>query len=212
VFHFAALGECNRILDYLISIAPPPLMQEPNFMEETPLHWACSAGSISNVEMLLAAGADYSAQDNCGNSILHTAVQAGHYSVTNYIIRNKLCRVEQKNTSGNSALAVACEENVLNIAQLLVRFGADSSTLLLHYIAENKPSVVKILLSGGFCKFDNFYLRNPLHYAVSHNNYKVARVLIRANADWKDETDRYGNKPANLLRSYSNKKLASLLA
>ena len=211
VIHFATLGKCSRVLDYLIRIAPSNVIHQANQTEETPLFWACSAGSVAHVRLLLKAGADHTTQDQFGNTILHAAVQSGNYPVAKYILRKKLCELEEENLKGNTVLAVACEEQELAIARLLVREGAVTSTLLLQYVGRDEPAVVKVLASSGSFQLETFSLRNPLHYAVVFNNYQVARILTQANSHWKDETDRDGNKPAHLLQNSSDKKLARLL-
>ena len=210
--HFAAIGTSTRILSYLVTKASPSLINTPNDLGETPLHWACSSGSTSHLRILLRAGADTGSVDCFQNSILHFAVQSGNSPVTKFLLRKKLCEVNTPNFEGKTALSIACEEHETQLIKLLVRYGASRTELLRYYVGINEPKIVKALLFKNKEINLNDKQQNPLHYAVSFNHYKGAKVLIQVNSLWKQETDNNGNTPGSLLRNTSDKRLAKLLA
>ena len=143
--HFAAIAQSSQILAYLLETAPLTLIDEPNDLGETPLHWACDSGSISHVELLVRTGANCHALDNESNTILHFAAQAGNVPVTKFILKKNLCPTECANIANKTPLAVACEEREIRIVRALVRSGASTYPLIRHYASAHEPKIVKEL-------------------------------------------------------------------
>lgn len=54
----------------------------------TPLHLACAEGRLSVVKLLIAAGADVSAEDRWHTSALEEAEKNGHTPVVEYLTGN----------------------------------------------------------------------------------------------------------------------------
>ena len=71
--HFAAVGEASTTLEFLLNIVPKRSINSPNKNGETPLHWACRSGTLSNIKALLDAGANPRCVDYSDNNILHFA-------------------------------------------------------------------------------------------------------------------------------------------
>ncbi|MFJ9907925.1 ankyrin repeat domain-containing protein [Streptomyces sp. NPDC101152] len=72
----------------------------------TPLHIAALRGDVSEVEQLIASGADPSAADSNGFTPLHLAAQEGHVGVAQVLLDSG-AEVDRKNRFGNTALSVA---------------------------------------------------------------------------------------------------------
>ena len=210
--HLASVSQSSQILTRLLEIAPLSMVNALNDIGETPLHWACGSGSISHVQLLVNAGADCHALDDESNSILHFAAQAGNLPVTRFILKKNLCPTECTNIFNQTPLAVACEEQEFRIIRALARSGASTTVLLRHYVGINEPKIVKELLKGDTTKVENEKRQNPLHLAVAFDHYKVAKVLLQVNRLWKQQADKNGNTPANLLQNSSDVRLAKLLA
>lgn len=138
ILHFAAIGERTHCLKYLIPNIPSYLINKANKNGETPLHWACRAGHIENIKILLEANADTHKMDFEGNSILHFAVEAGDYKVTRFLLKNSLCAVDCKNKQGVTPLAIACRDREYRIVKLLKRNGSCTMELLQFYIQSPK--------------------------------------------------------------------------
>lgn len=115
VFHLAAISEQTACLECLLKIikSPTQLINEKNHEGETPLHWACGAGKIENLKILLSAGADGTILDNEFNSILHFAAQRGHYNIVKYILKLDFGRslLTIKNCNHKTPLCIATEED-----------------------------------------------------------------------------------------------------
>lgn len=128
VLHFSAICNASTCLEKFIHMYPH-LINERNDKGETPLHWACTNGSLDNVKILLRAGANYHKVDFDNNSILHFAVQNGNYKTVKLILKKNLCDINLENIFGNSPLHVACIEEEYRIMKLLIAYRASTSKI-----------------------------------------------------------------------------------
>ena len=84
--HFAALSEYPHMLDLLVLNGAD--VNATNDNNETPLHWACSAGHVVSVELLLSHGA-IQQKDKNGDTPLHWAIDGGNHPVAKYLLQHK---------------------------------------------------------------------------------------------------------------------------
>ncbi len=103
----------------------------------TPLHAACSHGSIECARLLLIHGADILAKDETQNTPLHMAAQEGHANIMKllieFTIRNSKegpeaiekirSMLKDKDHEGNTPLLLAVETGNYEIARLLLEKG-----------------------------------------------------------------------------------------
>ena len=121
--HFAAIGSSSVVLKYLLSNVPSILINQSNFEGETPLHWACQAGILENVKLLLSYGASYQKVDSNGNTPLHFAVNSGNVKLIKYLSKNMKNLKNKKNYYGEAPIDVACTEGEYKIVKYFVRAG-----------------------------------------------------------------------------------------
>merc|ERR1712000_99443 len=120
IVHFAALGESDTVLKYILRIAPKDLIDTQNRNGETPLHWTIYAGNLKNAKVLLAAGANTKKKDNQQNSLLHLAVESGSKRTVKFVLRNSLCNnINAQNNTGVTPLDLAKLQKHKKIVQLL---------------------------------------------------------------------------------------------
>ena len=74
-------GNYNNILQTFIQVA--------DNLKNTPLHCACSHGSIELVDVILEIGADILAENDAGYTPLHIACSQGHEEVKVYFLNNQ---------------------------------------------------------------------------------------------------------------------------
>lgn len=146
VVHLASTGESSAVLKYLLEVAPSSLINQANIEGETPLHWAARCGSIENVKALVASGADPKIKDKQGNSVLHFAVESGNRDLVKYMLIKNLCGVNERNSDGNSPLAVACNEEEFKLITVLVKSGAETGAIIRQHVEMENKRTVKYLM------------------------------------------------------------------
>jgi len=153
----------------------------------TQLGLACKKGDLEAVKTLLAKGADkYSAKqkgEEKFDSFL-VALESGNLPLVKYIFedvfgRSKLGEGDyyvpgSKYILQSSPLIIACKSNSLPVVSYLLQKGASPESVPLPYPQD-------------------YFWESPLLIAYEKNNYEMAKLLIKANADLSDSdrTDRY---------------------
>jgi len=153
----------------------------------TQLGLACKKGDLEAVKTLLAKGADkYSAKqkgEEKFDSFL-VALESGNLPLVKYIFedvfgRSKLGEGDyyvpgSKYILRTSPLIIACKSNSLPVVTYLLQKGASPESVPLPYPQD-------------------YFRESPLLIAYEKNNYEMAKLLIKANADLsdRDRTDRY---------------------
>jgi ankyrin repeat protein len=134
---------------------------DPNLHEDygwTPLQWAAQEGNDRAVKSLIKAGAIVDALDNQGFSALMLAIGEGHDSTVRLLIANganvnQKCKAHKNGTP----LHHACAWNRLEIAKILISYGAD----------------INAVDSAG---------RTPLYFAVMYGAKQIIKLLINHKA------------------------------
>ena len=153
----------------------------------TQLGLACKKGDLEAVKTLLAKGADkYSAKqkgEEKFDSFL-VALESGNLPLVKYIFedvyKEHLGLDDDYQLPGSSyilqssPLIIACKSNSLPVVSYLLQKGASTECVPLPY-----P--------------EDYFRESPLLIAYEKNNYEMAKLLIKANADLSDpdRTDRY---------------------
>ena len=153
----------------------------------TQLGLACKKGDLEAVKTLLAKGADkYSAKqkgEEKFDSFL-VALESGNLPLVKYIFedvyKEHLGLDDDYQLPGSSyilqssPLIIACKSNSLPVVSYLLQKGASTECVPLPYPKE-------------------YFRESPLLIAYEKNNYEMAKLLIKANADLSDSdrTDRY---------------------
>lgn len=92
---------------------------------QTALHYAASKGHIDVARLLLEHHADINSQDRYGSAPLHRAASLGRDAIVRLFLngyRNKL-DIDRIDNVGNTPLHLACEEDRIDVARMLVKAG-----------------------------------------------------------------------------------------
>lgn len=89
------------------------------------LHWAAREGQLSVVDLLISRGARVNATNLGDDTALHLAAAHGHFEVVQYLLTNYRLAVDAANEHGNTPLHYACFWNYQDIAELLIKHGAN---------------------------------------------------------------------------------------
>lgn len=127
---------------------------------ERPIHAAAKTGSIKMVRFLIENGADFSAIDNEGDSILHYALNSdsqNNLDLIEYLLESGF-DFGVKNTKDWTPLMLAIQEGNWSIAK---------------YLIEKKAAI----------NIPDKYGNSPLHVVVSKDRLELINALICSGAD-----------------------------
>ena len=156
----------------------------------TALHAAAEEGHIDVVRMLIEHGAIKDSGDDCGLTPLMYACLRGHVALTEYLLEQG-CDMEHVDNARRTSLHIcATFGDYVDIAQLLIRWGAkkdvpDNSgqTPFEGAISLGRTVVAEFLLEQG-CDVDRTDRdgNTPLHLAALRNHLEAAHLLFRWGA------------------------------
>ena len=153
----------------------------------TQLGLACKKGDLEAVKTLLAKGADKHSAKQKGEEKFDAflvSLESGNLPLVKYIFedvyKEHLGLDDDYQLPGSSyilqssPLIIACKSNSLPVVSYLLQKGASTECVPLPY-----P--------------EDYFRESPLLIAYEKNNYEMAKLLIKANADLSDpdRTDRY---------------------
>ena len=153
----------------------------------TQLGLACKKGDLEAVKTLLAKGADRDFAKQKGEEKFDSflvSLESGNLPLVKYIFEDVY--KEHLGLDGDyqlrgssyilrsSPLIIACKSNSLPVVSYLLQKGASTESVPLPYPQD-------------------YFWESPLLIAYEKNNYEMAKLLIKANADLsdRDRTDRY---------------------
>ena len=184
----------------------------------TPLHHACSKGSVKVVEYLVKKGADLNAQDTDGDIPITWALVRGHKNIAKFLI-NKGANVKLINKKKMTLLhwVVICSDK--EMAEIIIDKGVLINAMdfenrtALHYAGERqKVELAGILLKNGAdVKLVGNYGRTPLILTARQNgNTVIMKKLIDHGANI-NAVDKFGDSALTLAAWRGYEKTVNLL-
>ena len=137
----------------------------PDHHGGTPLTQAAGSGHLEMVRYLVERGADIHAQIYDGRKAFNLAITNGHKSVVEYLF-SRGNGPNETGSSGHTPLMIAAENNFYDLAQLLIRQGADVNAV-----------------HPGPGTYAGLRGRTPLVFAVKAGYVRMTKLLIQAGAD-----------------------------
>lgn len=175
-----------NVVKTLLELNCHPSLQDSE--GDTPLHDAISKEQDEMLSMLLDYGADITLTNNNGFNALHHCALKGNPSAMKILLSktNRPWIVEEKKDDGYTALHLACLNNHVEIADLLVHMG--------------KANMDK----------QNVNLQTGLHLAVERQHVQIVKLLVREGANL-NIPDKDGDTPLHeALRHYTLSQLRQL--
>lgn len=192
----------------------------------TPLHKAAAelmngAKDRSHVIkwLVLHGGADTSAPDADGDTVLHFAAASGSVSFARWLIFKAGARVDARNEAGETPLLSAAGSEQRGVVQLLIRAGADvqakdgNACTALHLAARSgDQQLVRPLLNArAFVRAQDDEGATPLHYAVGTGNMALIKLLVARGKAPLDVTDNNGMTPLDAAKLMDLEEVAKFL-
>ncbi|CBZ55577.1 unnamed protein product [Neospora caninum Liverpool] len=143
------------------------------------------AGNPAEIGSLLPAF-----KDGLGRTALHYACLGKRPVNAEWILKACPTIVDYKDSTGETALMMACRAGDVVMVNLLLNFGADvnkrsqTGVTALHLAAESgDEACVRALVDAGAVNCFAEASGSPLQYAVMSNHYGVTEVLLQKGAD-----------------------------
>ena len=162
-----------EIVKYLVDIKKADVNSKNNY-HETPLHHACSYGSLAIVNYLVEKGADVNALDDKGETLLHKVCFFNEHplEIVKYLVEKKKADVNaQTDSKADTSLHYA--SGGLN---------ANNNLELVKYLVDNKADV----------NSKNKDSDTPLHNSCRNNSFEIVNYLVdnKANLNAKDKDNK----------------------
>ena len=144
-------------------------VNEADMHGSNPLTTAAGNGNLAMVKLLVEAGADIHHRISDGRKAINLATRNAHLAVVSYLL-DMGNSTEEKGRSGTTLLMTAADENLYEMAELLIARGAD--------VNAQRSSLKKRDRKGK--------LRNgvtPLVYAVRGGYVTMTKLLIASGAN-----------------------------
>lgn len=156
----------------------------------SPLYSACKEGFIDWARYLLKRGANPSAADLDGNTLLHLSTSAGNIPLTKLILTELNHLLDKSNNDGMTSLHVARNRDVVDLlieAKINVNQEDKNGATALHFACVNGDiDVVEVLIrAGAKVTVENIKVNTTLHsalakYSSQHNT--IFDILAAAGA------------------------------
>jgi len=155
-------------------------VNEKDFRQWTPLHWAADMNSLPIAEVLLAKGAGVSIRDTYGLSAINVAEIRGHQRLANVLI-----------ASTGSGIFAASVSNDVNSVRASLKRDPNQAVIRdaggftpLHLAARSgRRQVIELLLdSGAEIDARTKFEMTPLQFAAVHGHKDVVDLLVARGA------------------------------
>lgn len=189
--HYAVLCNACDCVETLLKAKALP--NNPQVYTETPLHVAASLGSIKNVELLLAYGADVRVQFGSSRSTpLHFAAEEGSAECTKLLLKSG-ADCNAKNSRGQTSLHLAALVQSSETLEILINAGGnvnaeddDGRTPLHTAVAKSlrgSELVSMLIQSGSHVNKPDKFGYTPLHIAALNESSMIVILLLIKGAD-----------------------------
>ncbi|XP_068625670.1 ankyrin repeat domain-containing protein 17 isoform X3 [Battus philenor] len=161
---------------------------------ESPLTLAACGGHVELAMLLLERGANIEEVNDEGYTPLMEAAREGHEEMVALLLGQGASINAQTDETQETALTLACCGGFLEVADFLIKAGADAelgaSTPLMEASQEGHLELVRYLLNAGADVHAQTQTGDTaLTYACENGHTDVADVLLRAGAELEHESE-----------------------
>nr|ALG40993.1 NF-kappa B [Anthopleura buddemeieri] len=224
--HLALINCQFNATESLVSVMkdlPGDLINEYNFLRQTPLHLAVLTKQPVAVECLMKGNAKATMCDRHGNTAVHIACAQGDIGCLKVLLDKKLRQESEdfpelhwQNYKGFTPLHLAVIRGNREIIKILLAVGANVESkdgtcgrTPLHLAVENNNlAIAGFLILEAKCDVDSYTFddNTPLHMAAGHGLEGLTALLVAAGADTM-ETNNEDETPYSLASTAEVKKI-----
>ena len=212
--------EKKRLLDKMANkLLEETADAEPETAVQATVRELCAAaqdGNVKEMKRLMKRGADITATDYDGRSLLHLAAGNGHIDALHFILRQKNVNVNALDRWHNTPLNEALKANQPGAVELLRKHHAvvvnkEIGSRLCRAAALNKRDELETMAGRGVnLKCADYDGRTPLHLAASEGHVELVQWLLKQNVNVAP-IDRFGYTSADDAARHKHKSIAKLL-
>lgn len=215
IYKACSNGELQKVK--LMLEKNPELLNKKDKSQNTPLHYAASAGKIKVVKFLIRKGANLQVKNNYGWTVLHSSSYRGHTSISDLLITSGI-NIEEMDAFGWTPLFRAIQGGHKSMIEFLVIQGAntnvtdrDGHTPLYLSVVDGKRGIIEYLLEKGakrtLNKGDGETL---LHLAASIGIVEIVELLLKRGENINAKK-RFGITPLHLAAAFGKKEVTEFL-
>ncbi|XP_041435639.1 ankyrin repeat domain-containing protein 17 isoform X3 [Xenopus laevis] len=160
---------------------------------ESPLTLAACGGHVELAALLIERGANLEEVNDEGYTPLMEAAREGHEEMVALLLGQGANINAQTEETQETALTLACCGGFLEVADFLIKAGADielgCSTPLMEAAQEGHLELVKYLLAAANVQATTATGDTALTYACENGHTDVADVLLQTGADLEHESE-----------------------
>ncbi|CAB0038486.1 unnamed protein product [Trichogramma brassicae] len=190
-FHIACEHGCDEIVEKFLAAGQHPTKCFTRRAGDSPLHLALRRRNKEVARLLLARGADPNVANKRGRTPLHRVCNDLELAEMLFEHARRRVEIDARDDLGNTALRLALVRDNREVAELLLRRGADPT------LANNRNG------------------RSPLHLIFKQKSYaELARLLLEVGGGKKvklDVQDKQGNSPLHLAAAKRRTRQIELL-
>lgn len=182
---------------------------------EAILIWLAEFDYHQAFEVLMKAGADLLATDQCGQNAMFIAIHKNNIRIVQMLATHKLL-LDSKDMHRNSPLMVAALLEKKQIFEILIKAREDLFTAKEYNVACSSARLGKIEIMEVFAKYKELInskddLRmTPLMCAITAGHKPVCEILIKAGADLL-ATDKEGSNAMHIAVNWEKNEILQML-
>lgn len=162
---------------FFLALFSPLALAATRLGTNTELHLAAVANKLSDVERLLASGADVNAKGEFGWTPLALAANNGHCPVMR-ILLDAGAHPNEVDETGHTALQYAAQNGYWEASEILLQGAADLS--LTDRVCNVKCRQQSVTYTRPLCSQEGL---TPLHLAAAEGHHDTVSLLLEWGAD-----------------------------
>ena len=220
LLHLACRYAEQEIVEFLLK-SNQISVNATNNTQATPLMFACfNGGRLDNMKTLIQYGADISARDINGETLLHLASRYAEQKIIEFLLKLNQISVNAANNIQATPLMFACSDGGrLDNMNTLIQYGADinakgiNGSTLLHYASRHsKQEIVEFLLKSNQVSVNatNNDQVTPLMLCFDGGRLDYMKTLIQYGADI-NARDINGETLLHIASRYAEQEIVELM-
>ncbi|XP_067653215.1 serine/threonine-protein phosphatase 6 regulatory ankyrin repeat subunit B-like [Haliotis asinina] len=191
ILHVACKGDREEIVKHVLKLHTLNINCR-GYKGKTPLLVAAEYSTYGVFKLLVESGADLSAVDNDGNSILHFACMGEDEEIVEHILKLQVVDINCRGSNGMTPLLLAARQSTFSVFELLLEGGANLSVVdndvnsILHFACMGEDEeivehILKLQVVDINCRGSKGM--TPVLLAARQSTFSVFELLLEGGAN-----------------------------